>query len=156
MKKQDPIKLRGLISIEVKDDKGELKEKKEVKNTICNLGIKAIIGLAGNIDSQTAFTYLAVGVGTSAAAATDTTLETEITDSGLERASVTPTSETTTVTDDTLQLTKTWTATGSKAVTEVGILNAASAGVLLGHQVFSAVSVDPGDTIAITYQVVLS
>ena len=156
MKKQDPIKLRGLISIEVKDDKGELKEKKEVKNTICNLGIKAIIGLAGNIDSQTAFTYLAVGVGTSAAAATDTTLETEITDSGLERASVTPTSETTTVTDDTLQLTKTWTATGSKAVTEVGILNAASAGVLLGHQVFSAVNVVSSDTIAVTYQVVLS
>lgn len=153
---EDKMKLRGLITLEVKDKKGKLKEKKEIKNTICNLGLKAIVGLAGNIDSQTAFTYLAAGIGTTAAAAADTALESEIVDSGLARASVTPTSETTTATDDTLQLVKAWTVSGTKAVTEIGILNAASTGVLLGHQVFSALNVVSGDTLTVTYQVVLS
>lgn len=153
---EDKMKLRGLITLEVKDKKGKLKEKKEIKNTICNLGLKAIVGLAGNIDSQTAFTYLASGIGTTAAAAADTALESEIVDSGLARASVTPTSETTTATDDTLQLVKAWTVSGTKAVTEIGILNAASTGVLLGHQVFSALNVVSGDTLTVTYQVVLS
>jgi len=153
---KDKMKVRGLITLKVTDKKGKLKEEKEIKNTICNLGLKAIVGLTGNIDSQTAFTYLAAGTGTTAAGATDTALETEITDSGLERASVTPTSETTTATDDTLQLVKAWSVTGTNAVTEIGILNAASAGVLLGHQVFSALNVVSGDTLTVTYQVVLS
>jgi len=153
---KDTMKLRGLVTLEVTDKKGKSKEKKQIKNTICNLGIKAIVGLAGNVDTQTAFTYLAAGIGTTAADATDTALESEIVDSGLARASVTPTSETTTVTDDTLQLVKAWTVSGTKAVTEIGILNAASTGVLLGHQVFSALNVVANDTLTVTYQVVLS
>lgn len=156
MDKKDKMNLRGLVTLEVTDKKGKLKEKKEIKNTICNLGLKAIVGLAGNIDSQTAFTYLASGIGVTAANATDTALESEIVDSGLVRASVTPTSEQTTVADDTLQLVKAWSVTGTKAVTEIGILNAAAAGVLLGHQVFSALNVVSGDTLTVTYQVVLS
>ncbi len=150
------MKLRGLVTLEVTDKQGKLKEKKEIENTICNLGLKAIVGLAGNIDTQVAFTYLAAGIGTTAAAATDTALESEIVDSGLARASVTPTSEQTTATDDTLQLVKAWSVTGTKAVTEIGILNAASSGVLLGHQVFSALNVVSGDTLTVTYQVVFS
>ena len=153
---KDTMKLRGLVTLEVTDKKGKSKEKKQIKNTICNLGIKAIVGLAGNVDSQTAFTYLAAGIGTTSANATDTALESEIVDSGLARASATTTSETTTVTDDTLQLVKAWTVSGTKAVTEIGILNASSSGVLLGHQVFSVLNVVSGDTLMVTYQVVLS
>lgn len=88
-----------------------------------NLGKSELSGLAGNIGSKTAFTYLAVGTGTTAAAATQTTLITEVTDSGLARASVTPTQTTTTVTNDTLQLSNTWTASGSKTLAEVGVFN---------------------------------
>ena len=156
MAKKDKVGLRGLITFEVTNKKGKLKEKKSIKNVICDLGLKAITGLTGNIDSQTAFTYLGVGIGTTAANQTDTALESEIVDSGLARASVTPTSETTTETDDTLQLVKAWSVSGTKAVTECGILNAGAAGVLLGHQVFSAINVVSGDTLTVTYQVVFS
>ena len=63
---------------------------------------------------------------------------------------------TTTVTNDTTQLVKTWTATGAKAVTECGVLNASSAGILLGRQVFSSITTANQDQITVTYKIVLS
>jgi len=101
--------------------------------------------------SEAAFTYLAVGTGVVAAAAGDTTLGTETTTSGLARASATASRVTTTQTNDTARLDNTFSVTGSVAVTEAGALNAASAGVLLGRQVFSAVNVANGDTLQVTY-----
>ena len=60
---------------------------------------------------------------------------------------------TTTVTNDTAQVTKTFTVTGTFAVTEAGLLNASSAGTLLCRQVFSAVNVLNGDSLQITWKV---
>ena len=96
---------------------------------------------------------LAVGTGTTAATAADTALETEITDSGLERAvDAAPTFETTTVTDDTAVVNYEWTASGSKAITEAGVLTQSSAGELLAHQVFAVVNVVSGDTFEATWK----
>lgn len=157
MKKiKEGMSLRGVITIEHKDKDGNLKKKETIKNTITNTGLAVIAGLAGNVDSQTAFTYLAVGTGTTASAATDTALEAEIVDSGLARSAATVTRETTTQTNDTLQLTKTWTVSGAKAVTETGIFNDATTGTMLGHQVFSAYNVVSGDSFGITYQIIFA
>lgn len=101
---------------------------------------------------EAAFTYLAVGTGTTSPAAGNTTLETEITDSGLARASATVSRSTTTVTNDTAVLDKVFSVTGTKAVTEAGALNASSAGTLLGRQTFSAINVVNLDTLEITYK----
>ena len=73
-------------------------------------------------------------------------------DTGLARAAATVTRVTTTVTNDTLQLVKTWTATGAKAITEVGAFNSASTGIMLGRQVFSAINTANTDTLTITYK----
>ena len=105
---------------------------------------------------EAAFTYLAVGIGTTAPAAGNTALETEITDSGLARASATVSRVTTTVSNDTAQLDKTWNVTGTKAVTEAGAFNAASSGTLLGRQTFSAVNVANGDTLQVIYKFQMS
>lgn len=147
----DKFKIQGNIDIKVYDKDGKLKATRQVKNVIVNASLAEISGLVGNTGSKTAFTYLAVGTGTTAAAATDTTLETEITDSGLGRAAATVSQVTTTVTNDTLKLAKTFTVTGTKAITEAGALNNSSGGTLLGHQVFSAVNVVNGDSFALEY-----
>lgn len=131
---------------------GKKVDERKVENVVTNTGLAEVAGLVGDSGSPTAFTYLAVGTGTTAAGATDTALEAEITDSGLERSASTVSLETTTVTDDTLQLLKSWTASGAKAVTECGALNAGAVGVLLGHQVFSAINVTSGDTLQLTYR----
>lgn len=128
----------------------------ETHNLTPNVGLAGFIKRMGGDGSTGEFKYLALGVGTTAAAATDTALESEITDSGLERSAATVTYEDTTTTDDTLQLVKSWTASGSKSVTEIGVFNAASTGVLGGRVVKTAVPLESRDIYAITYKIVLA
>lgn len=112
-------------------------------------------GVASRINgdgAEAAFTYIAVGTGTTAAAIGDTTLETETAASGLSRAAATASRVTTDTTNDTAQLVKTFTVTGTVAVTESGVLNASSNGVLLARQVFSAINVVNGDSLQITWK----
>jgi len=148
----ETLKVKGLISLELTDKDGNLKDKREIKNTITNTGLAQIALLAGDA-SAVPFTYLALGTGVAAAAATDTTLGTESSASGLARAAATVSRVTTTVTNDTLQLLKAFTAGASAAITECGIFNDSSVGTLLGRQVFSAVNVVSGDILTITYKV---
>lgn len=123
-----------------------------IKNLVTNTGFAGVASRINGAGSEAAFTYLGVGIGTTGAAAGDTTLESEIVDSGLARASATASRVTTAQTNDTAQLSKTFSVTGTKAVTECGALNAASNGVLLGRQVFSAINVVNGDSLQMTYK----
>ena len=152
---QEGLKVAGLINLKVIRD-GKKIEEKTIKNTITNTGLAEIANLAGDVSTPAAFTYLATGTGTTAAAATDTALETEIADSGLERAAATVTRQTTSVANDTLQLVKSFAVSGTKAVTECGAFNDASAGIMLGRQVFSAINVVSGDALEITYKFIFS
>jgi hypothetical protein len=147
----DTLKIKGSFEVKLKRA-GVVIEKREVENTITTVGLAEIANLAGNVATPTAFTYLALGIGTNASAISDTQLQSEITDTGLARHSATVSRVTTTGANDTLQLAYTWTATGSKAVTEVGTFNNSTGGTLLGRQVFSAVNTANGDTFSITYK----
>ena len=121
---------------------------------ITNAGFAAMSDLLGDVNSVAAFEYLALGDDDTAFAVTQTTLVSELTDSGLERAGSTNTLATTSVADDTLQLTYTWTATGTKTIKEVAVLNAASAGTMLCRQVLgSARALTSGNTYTLTIKV---
>ena len=127
-----------------------------LRNIITNAGvaemIKLVFGLGG-----TAFGYIAIGTGTAAESATDTALAAEI-----KRKAASKTQTTTSITGDTCLLTATFSSadglTGTSAVTEAGVFNAATGGVLLARKVFSAVNVnwDAGDSITINYYIQLS
>ena len=121
---------------------------------LCNLGFKEVAGLILTDVGGTAFDYIGIGTGTTGALATDTTLETEV-----KRKAGTGTRVTTTVTDDTAQIVVTFAAadtlSGTDAITESGVLNAAAAGVLLCRQTFSALNIDwdAGDSLQVTWKV---
>lgn len=149
---KDNLKLKGLISLTLTDSNGNVKDKREIKNTITNAGLAQIALLAGDA-SAVPFTFLALGTGTTAADATQTVLQVETSASGLARAAATVSRVTTTVTNDTLQLLKAFTAGASVAITECGIFNDATVGTMLGRQVFAAVNVVSGDILTITYKV---
>lgn len=122
-------------------------------NLITNVGHAAANGRMSNQGSYSPFVNLAIGTGTTAAAATDTALQTEITTGGGARGAATATQVTTTVTNDTTQLVKTWTFSSTFAVTEEGILDSATTGgSLLAHQVFSAINVANGDSLQVTHK----
>lgn len=99
-------------------------------------------------------TAIALGIGITAANAADTALESEITTAGGQRGAATVTNVTVTTANDTEQWTKTFTFTGTFAVTEEGLLdNNTSGGNLLARNVFAAINVVSGDAVIITHKV---
>lgn len=123
------------------------------QNLITNAGHAAANARMSGQGAYNTFVNIAIGTGVTAAAATDTALQTEITTGGGARGAATATQVTTSVTNDTTQLVKTFTFTSAFAVTEEGILdNAASGGTLLAHQVFAAINVASGDSLTITHK----
>ena len=124
---------------------------------LTNTGMAVLSGLAGNVDSQTAFTYLALGDGNTAFAASQAALISEITGNGLARASATVSRQTTTQTNDTVRLLKQWTASGSETLKEIGIFNAASSGVMGFRKVLDTErAMTNGDEYTYTYDVIFA
>lgn len=132
---------------------GGFVDKLQISNLITTAGKAGAAGRLGAVGAVAAFDYIAIGTGTNAAAVGDTTLQTEITTNGGQRAQGTASLVTTDTTDDTLRVTLTFNFSGSFAVTEAGLLNASSAGVLLARQVFSAINVISGDSLAMTWNI---
>jgi hypothetical protein len=126
---------------------------KRVRNGIPTVGKALIAGRLNASGAPAAADYIAVGTGTTAFAAGDTTLQTETAASGLTRAQGTVSLVTTTTTNDTAQVTKTFTVSGTVAVTESGLFNASSSGTLAARQTFTAINVVSGDSLAITWKV---
>jgi hypothetical protein len=124
------------------------------KNIITNAGLAAIIRLVFSGLTENKFGYLAIGTGTTAEAATDTALQAEV-----KRKAATISQVTTSITGDTALCEATFSSadglSGSQNISETGIFNAASDGILLARKVFSAVPVnwDAGDTLTIRYYV---
>lgn len=129
---------------------------KWVRNGVPTVGKALVAGRLMGSGAPAAPDYIAVGTGTTAFSASDTTLGTESATAGLTRAQGTASLVTTTTTNDTAQVTKTFTVTGTVAVTESGVLNASSVGTLLCRQTFSAINVVNGDFLLITWKIAIS
>lgn len=127
------------------------------KNIITDAGLAEIVRLVFSGLTGTKFGYLAIGTGTTAESASDTALELEI-----ARKTATVSQTTTTISNDTALLEATFSSadglTGTSAVSEAGIFNASTGGVLLARKTFSAVNVnwDAGDSLTIRYYVQFS
>jgi len=154
---KDSIQIKGQVRFEVKNPDGSLAHDTGfIDNLTMNGALAVFSGLVGNTGSQTAFTYLALGTSSTAVSASQTTLVAEIIDSGLSRVSATVSRTTTTQTNDTLQLTTTWTASGSKTINEVGYFNAASSGVMGGRALTGTITVASGQLLTGTYKIIFS
>lgn len=146
-----PLWINSKFSFVLAPFLGKWASSMNIHNLITNAGAAGVASRINGSGAEAAFTYIAVGLGTTAAAVGNTTLESEIVDSGLARVAATASRVTTDVTNDSARLTTTFSVSGTKAVTESGVLNASSAGVLLARQVFSAVNVVNGDSLAVTW-----
>jgi len=144
---QDSIILTGALKIVLTDAQGNIKDEQEVKNLVVTVG-KNFIASRMKDATATAMSHMAIGTGTTAAAVGDTTLGTEV-----GRVALTST----TVTTNNVAYVATFPAgTGTGAITEAGILNAASAGTLLCRTVFSVINKGAADTLGITWTVTVN
>lgn len=148
-----PLWINHPLAFVIRPLLGHMSFSKRCRNLITNAGLAGIASRINGAGGAAAFTYIAVGTGTATASASDTTLQTESAASGLSRAAGTASQVTTTVTNDTAQLVNTFAVTGTVAVTESGVLNAASSGTLLCRQTFTAVNVVNGDNLQVTWKV---
>lgn len=133
-------------------------DKRVVANLVTNAGKAAIASRINGAGSEALFDKIGWGTGATAAAATDTALGAEKDASGGAStthvvSAATCTRVTTSVTNDSAQMVGTATASGTIAITESGVFNAASAGTLLARQVFTAVNVVSGDSIQFTWKI---
>jgi hypothetical protein len=148
------IKISGRVKLVIKHPDGRIEDTGWIENLITSAGKAAMAGLVGNTGSITAPTYLAVGTSSTAVLVGDTALNAEITDTGLARAVATISRVTTSVTNDTLRFVySSWTATGTKTVEEVGILNASSGGILLTHALTTSRALVNGSLLSVTYDI---
>jgi len=139
---EEEVKMVGIILLELFGPDGKLKESRRVKNIIPNVGRALVIDrLQGATPAVP--DYIAIGTGTNAAAAADTTLQTEVARG--QGALTQPDA----YTDRCIYTFAAGTGTGN--ITEAGRLNAAAAGVLVGRQVFAAVNKTASDSLQITY-----
>ncbi len=138
----------------LRDKDGNIKDHRMLHNLITTVGHAAANGRMSNQGAYSPFVNLSIGIGVVAAAIADTALGSEITTFGGGRSAATATQVTTTTANDTTQLVKTWTFTGTFAVTEEGIFDSASAstGSMLARQVFTAVNVVSGDSLQVTHK----
>lgn len=137
---------------------GHWSSKKHNRNLVPTAGKAAVASRINGNGAEAVFDKIGWGTGTTSPAAGNTALEAEKDLSG--GASTThvisaPTVSrvTTTVTNDTAQWVGTATATGTIAITESGVFNAATAGTLLCRQTFTAINVVSGDSIQFTWKV---
>jgi hypothetical protein len=151
---QNTLKIKGSYHFEIKDVEGKIRDSWTVDNLVVNGGLAFITGLLTG--TGTVPTYLALGTSDDAVAGSQTALVAEITDTGLERAVSTASQVTTTITNDTFQLAKTFTATGSKTIEEVGVFNDPTTGTMLSRALTTSKAITNGESIAVTYKLKLA
>jgi len=124
----------------------------KVVNDGLAIATNLLSGLGGTVP-----TFCAAGVGTTAADVTDSDHESEASGGtpAYARDNGTPTRVMTTVANDTLQVVGTNTFGASLAITEAGLFDAITAGVLFARSVFSAVNVTAGGEIEWTWKIAL-
>ena len=146
------IKATGSLNVVLTGADGNVKNHIEIPNLVVSTGLAAVTSRLLNTATGV-MSHMALGTGNTAAVKANTALQTELARVALSSSSVV----TTTTTNDSVQFVAIFPAgTGTGAITEAGILNAASAGTMLCRTVFGVVNKDASDTLSITWKVIFA
>jgi len=151
---KDTLKAKGSLKIVLHDENGNVKEEHHVPNVVTDVGLQFITErMIGT--GQAVMSHMEVGTNSTAAAVTDTALGAAV---AASRTSLTSSNQaTSSSTDDSIEYICTFPAgTGTGALTEAGIFNAASGGTMLCRTVFSTVNKGAADAMTITWTVTLA
>jgi hypothetical protein len=146
----DSLKPTGQLKIVLRDKDGNIKSEKIEKNLVVTAGLNYIAARMTDTSEPTDMSHMAVGTGTTSAAAGQTALVTESARVALTGGEGAPST-------NTIVYTATFPAgTGTGALTEAAVLNASSSGTMLCRTVFSAVNKGADDSVTITWTITIS
>lgn len=138
MHQKSKIRLSGRIVCRVFDENGKFLREWSHHNLLVTAGLQHIAALLEDATAPTEMSHMAIGSGTTAADAGDTTLETE-----LGRVALTSRTRTGAQVEYVASF---GAGVGTGTVTEAGIFNDASTGTLLCRSVFGAKTKAAGET----------
>ena len=126
---------------------GELLAKYQSEDLVTNVGLNKLAGLLTGLHTS-AFKYVALGSGTTAPSATQTSLDSEIV-----RVEGSVSTVTTSIDGDTGQIVGSFNFTSTNTLTEIGLFDSASGGNMLFRQTFPPSVVLSGDSWILTCKV---
>lgn len=144
---KDSIILTGALKIVLADAQGNVKDEVEVPNLVVTVGKNFIASrMIGTSDAV--MSHMAIGTGTTAPAVGNTALQTEAGRVALSSS---------TRTNNNIAYVATFPpGTGTGAITEAGILNNSTGGILLCRTTFSVINKAAADTLGITWTVTVN
>lgn len=143
----EQLKVTGDVLLKVVGKDGAVKEVREIKNLVVTTGRNFIASRMAGTTSGV-MSHLAIGTSSTAAALTDTALGAEA-----GRIALSGTSPS----NNTVQYTATVPAgTGTGAIVEAGLFNAASAGTMLCRTVFPVINKGASDSLSATWTITVS
>ena len=145
----DAFEIRGNCHVPLFDKDGELKTERRIENLVVTTGRDAIIERLDSSPGTTQPTHMAVGTGSTAPAAGNTTLGAEI-----DRNALTSN----TASGGVLTMVGNWAAgdATNTAIAEAGVFNAASSGTMYSRATFTAIDKGASDTLQITWTYTLT
>ncbi len=140
------VRMTGRLDIRLFDESGALKDAREIHNLVVTAGKNHIADQLSSAPGGAAMGWMAIGTGSTAAAAGDTTLGAEI-----DRNALTSRTDSGNV----VTYVGNWAAGDgtNSAIAEAGIFNASSAGTMLARATFTAINKGASDTLQITWTV---
>jgi len=146
----DSLKVTGDVTVTITGPDGQVKDERQIKNLVVNVGKQFIASSMLKTASNTpvAMTHMGIGSGVVAPAVSNTALGAQ-----LGRVSLASAAASGAVVTYTASFPA---GTGTGAVTEAGVFNAASAGTLLCRTVFAVVNKGVDDAMSITWAITVS
>lgn len=144
------IKITGRVKIVLTAPDGSIKDQQEFDNLVVTAG-KVFIAASmakTTVNTPAAMTHMAVGTNNTAPVVGDTTLNVELARVAL--ASATPSSATI------VYIATFPPGTGTGALVEAGLFNAAAAGTLLCRTIYSVINKAAGDSLTVTWTITIN
>lgn len=145
------LKFTGNVAIVLKNKDGYVKEQREIKNLVVNSGLAYIISrMVGT--AKSVMSHMAVGSGSTAAAAGDTDLSSILG----SRKTLDSTTIAGSNNEKVVYVATFAPGEGTGAVVEAGVFNASTSGDMLCRTVFAVVNKGSDDTMTITWTITIS
>jgi hypothetical protein len=147
----EKLKMTGDVALVLRGADGQVKETREIKNLVVNAGLAYVISrMVGT--SKAVMSHMALGSGTTAAAAGNTDLESILgSREALDSTTIAGSNN-----EQVVYVASFEAGDATGAVTEAGIFNASTAGDMLCRTVFAVVNKGANDSLTVTWTITLA
>jgi len=146
MQNLEKLSAKGRLHVVLTGPDGAVKETHDLRNLVVDSGLAFIVSRM-NATTYDVMSHMSLGEGTTAAAAGDTALESEVAASRVALDSVTVAANQITY------VASFGAGVGTGSITESGIFNDAAAGTMLCRTVFPVVTKQAGDSMTVTWTI---